>query len=147
MNNDVRGLEAVLSFKKHFQPEQLLQGIPVQNFQMYMPWCIISSAVKGLSYSQPITLSFLQDLSETNCIWEQVLHFFPHNEDARRLRDYEDFLNSTCQCSILFYDCAYLEIYVKCNEWLNTFQQNIMKMHPVSFCIKTDETDTRTEFL
>lgn len=146
MKNGVRGIEATLDYKKSFHPYRLLEHIPLENYQIYLSWCLTNNISEARA-SGIITQSELKELSERDSIWELVLHIIPPEMEAQRIDNYEEFLRSQCQCSILFYDCANLEVYVKKENWLKTLKDNIQKMYPQTICIKTDANDSRKRFL
>ena len=146
MENGVRGIEANLDYKKCFQPYQLLENIPLQDYKVYLQWCLTSNILETCA-PRIITHHELEKLSEKDSIWELVLHIIPPGAPARRIDNYEEFLSGPCQCSILFYDCANLEIYVKKEAWFKILKDNILKMSPQAVRIKTDTNDSRERFL
>ena len=146
MKNGVRGIEATLDYKKSFQPYQLLENIPLQDYKVYLQWCLTSN-ISATCTPGMITRLELEKLSAKDSIWELVLHIIPPGAPARRIDNYQEFLSSSCQCSILFYDCANLEVYVKKEEWLRILKDNILKMSPQAVRIKTDTNDSRERFL
>lgn len=58
------------------------------------------------------SLQQLESMS-SHCIWEITLQLWPSAEKVTQLRTFTDYLNSDCMGAIIYYDCNYLEIYLK----------------------------------
>ena len=76
-----------------------------------------------------------------------VAAFFPRDAQPRELWDYSDYMESSCVCSILYYDCNFLEIYVKDTALLQMLKRNIGGMYPISLTYKTNLNDDRERFI
>ena len=147
MSEIMRGLEAELSSQKAFKIMDLLNGIPIKNYKIYTPGCMVYPRYNSASDSGIILLQDLENLSMPDYIVSELsLHFFPLEGPVRKIKDYKDFESSVCFCSILYYDFAFLEIYAKDVTWIQIFEKNIKYMHPLSLQAKTSSSDERGYF-
>lgn len=149
MKNIFRGIECEFEGSPHFNIERVLNGIPLECHQIFLQWGMIHDKDGQINYPEIISSDFIHAISDNfnYCIWELLLHIFPKEETPKSLRNYKDFSESSCECSILYYDAGYLAIYVKNKEWLDTLGKNIIEMVPQRVDIITDQNDTRTSFL
>ena len=149
MQEGIRGLEAELPQGAPFRIIDVLRGIsPDDNYKIFTPGCRVWSGFAPTSAPGLISPQDLRALSTPKYTIEELsLHFFPLDAQARELRDYADYMESACVCSIMYYDCGMLEIYTKDAEWLRRLKSNISDMHPVSLTYKTDLNDGRVSFI
>lgn len=149
MKNIFRGIECEFEGSPHLNVERVLDGIPLQHYKVFLEWGMIHNKDGQISCPKIVSPDFIHNISDNfnYCIWELLVHIFPKEETPKSLRNYKDFLESSCECSILYYDAGYLAIYVKNEEWLGTFEKNIIKMVPQRVDKITDQNDTRTSFL
>ncbi len=142
------GLEALLSNRQPFQIMDLLQGIPLAEYELYSTGGIVCPSDGLPSGGGSLSAEDLERLSSPPYyVSEMSLYLFPRGMKVRRLKDYADYLQSGCVCGIMYYDCAYLEVYAKEPALLRRFRENIERMQTLmSLCGKTEATDGRTVF-
>lgn len=144
----IRGLEAELPQRASFRIADVLSGISLDHYKIFTPGCRTWPKFAPASVSGLISPQDLRTLStEKYAIEELSLHFFPLDAQPRELRDYSDYMESSCVCSILYYDCCFLEIYVKDTALLQMLKRNISGMHPISLTYKTNLNDDRERFI
>lgn len=56
-------------------------------------------------------------------IWELVLQLYPKGATPAQIETYEDFENSDCLCCLIYYDCGWLDLYVKDPTLLHSIQE------------------------
>lgn len=149
MQNKPRGIRCEFDGRPYFNVHKALEGIPLDYYQIYLEWGMIHDKDGQISYPEIVSPSFIYKISDecNYCMWELLLHIFPKEGKPKPLRDYKEFLDSSCECSIIYYDAGNLAIYVKNEEWLDTIQKNIIEVVPERFEIITDQNDIRTSFL
>lgn len=144
----IRGLEAEFPQRASFRIMDVLHGILLDHYKIFTPGCRIWPKFAPASISGLISPQDLLTLStEKYAIEELSLHFFPCDAQPRALWDYSDYMESSCVCSILYYDCGFLEIYVKDTELLQMLKRNTSAMHPISLTYKTNLNDDRERFI
>ena len=87
-----------------------------------------------------------QDLNSLSSyrIWELELHCHEYGAAYTVIKDYKDFLNSTCACLLLYYDCGYLEIYVKNSDDFQDIFEYLTSISAKHLTVKTSKNDSRT---
>lgn len=142
------GVEAILdNIHYTFRVIDLLRDIPIEEYEIYTPGCMVCPRDGFASVAGTLSRADIERLSAPPYYVEELsLHLFPRGTAVRRLENYADYKQSDCICSILYFDCADLEVYAKEPEWLRSIKENIKQMHPLSICDKTEDSDGRTEF-
>lgn len=72
------------------------------------------------------------------------LRLYPKEKEIVTINNLQDYMNSECQIMILIHDVTYLEIYSKNQDILEKIC-NVLKKEKVSYTVKTEENDNRTE--
>lgn len=90
-----------------------------------------------------VTTDQLQELSNLT-IWELVLQLYPKGATPAELEIYEDFENSDCLCCLIYYDCGWLDLYVKDPNLLHSIQELLADLPAEDTQILTAANDTRT---
>jgi hypothetical protein len=72
------------------------------------------------------------------------LKAFPRGKNIIDVRTFEDFINSDCQLVVLVVDCAYVTIYCKDPETLESLYNNSITKGFSKVELITDENDFRT---
>ncbi|KOP83866.1 DUF2691 family protein [Cytobacillus solani] len=72
------------------------------------------------------------------------LKAFPSGESLRNVETYEEFVNSKCQLVLLIVDSAYVTIYCKEKEDIESLYQNAKSLGFENIQYITDDHDTRT---
>lgn len=139
MNSRNRGIECALDY---YKLQELLREISQKKWDFCIPWClkdglypIRNAVVSGKDLVQMFDWR----------IWELELHCHKCGEDYTEIKSYQDFLTSSCECLLLYYDCGNLEIYIKNQndfEWLYEF---LRLNGATELSIKTNECDMRTK--
>ena len=77
-------------------------------------------------------------------IWELVLFLFPPNAPSqKRIETYDEFVQSSCLCCLIFYDCGLLDLYVKDEKRLGEFWDKLESLGARDMAISTDMNDHR----
>ena len=80
-------------------------------------------------------------------IWEIELQCYKCEMDYTEIKTYQDFMNSDCECLLLYYDCGNLEIYIKDpndSKWIYEYLQSNGATRMI---IKTSKSDKRITLL
>lgn len=118
MENSICGITCTLdnSSMGHF-----LKIISHENYIFYIPWCSKIDKENSLRPDSRrdyyVSNQELRDIAE-DTIWELELQIYPQGVMHDIFDTYDSFRNSNCICSIIFYDCMELEIYVKSDRSL-----------------------------
>ena len=142
--NPVKGISCLL-------PDQSVNGLLLHisdlEYDFFSPWCLkiasremmLPESVKGLA----ITPSYLRELGH-QAIWELVLHVYPMCAPKTEIETYEDFLNSSCLCCMIYYDSGWLDIYIKDDVLFADIQTWLQKLEAKEIVLLTDANDKRT---
>lgn len=145
MAEKIRGYECEFPSCRNFSVIDLLRGIDLAQYQVLVSCCDLG--LEDIPCPMVATQNFLEEISSKDCgIGELGLHLFPLGAQCAGPADYEDYLKSPCQCSIIYYDYGFLEVYAKEPGLREMLRKNILGMELEKFAEKTDENDGRTEF-
>lgn len=144
MIEGIRGIECSLY---NGRVEDLLLFISNIPFDFYVRWCmkiddkdmILPKSLNNFKISS----HDLRTLAKAS-IWELVLHIYPVGSNVREIETYDDFVNSSCTCCLLFYDCGLLDIYVKEAQFRKQLSNLLVSLGAKDIVSITDASDTRT---
>ncbi len=116
--------------------------------QFHIPWCmkidapgmILAKSYRDLECIAPQ----VREIAE-QCIWELTLCVYPKNAKIQEIDTYQDFIKSECECSLLYYDCCDLEIYIKDKDFLVTIWNLLRSLQVKDLAYITDASDDRTK--
>ena len=136
--NDICGLECELG---EGGLTSLLLYLSKKRYNYYIPWCLLANhhEVRNLVDST----QDLKLLSEY-CIWELKLQCHEHGTAYSDIHSLDDFWRSTCNCLLLYFDCGYLELYVKNMDNLQDLWGYLSSISAENLKIKTVGNDCRT---
>lgn len=144
MNDSKRGISCTLN---EGGIQELLLLLAQTSCTFFVPWCSKIDSPK--QWLPGHTRDFYLD-SEGVCnltestIWELVLHMYPTGETAERIETYEDFLKSKCFCCMIYYDCGWLDIYIKDPMLFEQVHNKLLALNAEDFEILTAANDGRT---
>ncbi|MBQ6432147.1 MAG: DUF2691 family protein [Oscillospiraceae bacterium] len=149
MQDTICGLKARLSNRQPFRIMELLREIQLADYELYSTGGIVCPSDGLPAGGGLLTVEDLERLSSPPYYVEEMsLYLFLRGTEARRLKDYADYLQSGCVCGVMYYDCAYLEVYAKDPALLRRFRENVGKLQTLlSLSDKTEAADGRTGFL
>lgn len=140
MEQHIRGLKCSVDY---YELIDILRFLANKEWSFFAPWCLMD----GLN---PITNSkgFLDDFSifEKHNIWELELQCIPHTTEPMIIKTYQDFIGSLCACYVIYFDCGFLELYIKERSVFQQIKEFLVKNRVQDLCIITDDNDTRTQF-
>ncbi len=84
---------------------------------------------------------------EHHAIWELVLHIYPVGEEKESIKTYADFIGSNCCCCLIYYDCGYLDIYIKEAGLLQQIRACLAELNAEELQVLTDSNDDRQALL
>lgn len=140
MEQNIRGIKCSLDY---YHLVDFLQVLLNKNWDFYAPWCLLDGFIPVIDCED-----FLKDFSvfQNHRIWELELQCLPSNAIYSETLDYLGFCSSPCICYVLYFDCGYLEIYVKELEDFQTFWDFLVSINAEDLMILTDDNDTRIRF-
>ena len=140
MEQTIRGMKCALDYHRL---KDFLKQLPQTNMEVTVPWCLFDETVILRNYK-----ASKQDLKtvENHRIWELELQCFFQTADPIDIATYQDFLLSSCVCCLFYFDCGYLEIYVKCPIMFQQFWGCLVDLDAEDLQVITDSNDTRTFF-
>ena len=140
MEQNIRGIKCALDY---YRLIAFLKQLPQANMVVAVPWCLLDGTIIMRNYK-----ASKEDLKtvEKHRIWELELQCFFQNSDPIDIATYQDFLLSPCVCYLFYFDCGYLEIYVKCPIMFQQFWGYLMDLDAEDLQVITDRNDTRTFF-
>lgn len=145
MMGNIRGIECSLY---NGNVEDLLRFISNNPFEFYVKWCMKIDDKHMLlpksSNNFRISSHDLKKMAEECSIWELVLHLYPVGSDNQIIETYEDFINSSCVCCLILYDCGLLDIYVKESDFRERLWNLLLSLGAEDMALITDESDGRT---
>ena len=144
MNDTKRGISCTL---ESGGIEALLQLLSQVTCTFFSPWCSKIDSPKqwlpGDTRDFYLDSQGLCDLSQST-IWELVLHMYPTGEKAEHIETYEDFLKSKCFCCMIYYDCGWLDIYIKDPMLFEQVYNKFLALNAEDFEILPAANDGRT---
>ena len=141
----MRGIE----FSKCNSYRSLFEGFYKEKYDWYIYDSeIISNQANEICDSR-ILQHELEDLlfDEALLIVFMNLQVFPKGEKPRKIKDYDDFMSSSCSFVVLVSDVYCFEIYTKNDEDILRFIRNAEICGGVNIRIKTDADDARCGFV
>ena len=140
MQNNIRGLKGSLDC---YGLVHFLRYLSQKPWFFFAPWCLLNDHCTITD-----TMDFLKDFSlfEDHNIWELELQCTPQCAGSLMIKTYQDFCDMPCICYLLYYDCSYLELYIKDNNELQPFREYLEHIGAQDLSLITDKTDTRTGF-
>ena len=140
MAQNIRGLRCSLDY---YRLADFLKYLSKQAWVFYIPWCMLDGLITITDYNA--STRDLQALDKHR-IWELELQCYPYNTDKTKISNYQDFSISNCACYLLYFDCGYLEIYIKQQYEFQQFWNYLMSIGAKDLVIVTAVNDTRTQF-
>ena len=129
---------------------------PVLNFiktilqwplEFYVPWCQKVDTDNKYNPGDYTDFFHCQDnlvFLEKSAIWEIVIHGYPKGHTPETLEVYEEYLHSSCQMCLIYYDCGYLDIYIKDETRRKLAWDTLINLGAEDMDWLTDENDGRT---
>lgn len=115
--------------------------------EFYVSWCLkVDTHNKYIPgnytdfYLCPNNIGFL----EKSAIWEIVIHGYLAGHSPETLDLYEEYLYSPCQMCLIYYDCGYLDIYIKDETRRKSAWDTLVALGAEDLEWLTDENDRRT---
>ncbi len=140
----MRGIELEYPFKDFPNFKKILHGLPLENYKIVIPDCIIYCNGIEAAHHQEVNWDYILNLSQKGTVvLQMILQFFRKGAAISDISTYVDFLSSDCDFLLLVCDCYYVEIYSKKLSWLQQILENIKGMPEIKVSINTDETDGR----
>ena len=139
----IRGIECSLNGDSMYL---FLEFIVQENYNYYSPWLLKTSKDKLLPESTPninITQKSVLELKNYG-LWEMVLHMYPPGVLPATIHTYDDFLKSECIGCFIYYDCGFLDIYIKKPVLFERIWNKLSSLNAEDMTVLTDENDRRT---
>ena len=150
--NTIRGFNIEFSSPDQFNIVDLFLSIHLEDFLFYTDdasifYCKpLSPLDNKVHIPQTFDFTYLRSLFNQKILVERLaLFLYRKGSVPEEAHSYESYLASKCQMIILAYDCFYLEIYCKKQEWLVEIAQALNLTPGVSYTIKIDANDARNE--
>ena len=130
--------------------DELLRFLSQISCTFFSPWCSKIDSPK--QWLPGDTRDFYLD-SQGLCtlaqstIWELVLHIYPEGETAQKIETYEEFLQSKCFCCMIYYDCGWLDIYIKDPALFEQVHSKLLSLNAEDFEILTATNNGRTALM
>ena len=140
MKQNIRGMKCSLDY---YRLADFLKYLSEKEWAFYVPWCLLDGIITVRDY-----MVLKKDLAalDKHRIWELELQCLPQETVQVDIVDYQDFFSSSCACYLLYFDCGYLEIYVKQPNEFKQFWNHLAALEAEDLLIITDDNDTRTRF-
>ena len=144
MTEHIRGIECSLYSGG---VEDLLLFLSTKPFDFYIRWCMKiddeNLILPKSSCNFQILPHELKKLARES-IWELVLHIYPIGSNREKIETYDDFMNSSCICCLIFYDCGLLDIYTKESSLRDQLYDLLLSLQANDIELITDVSDGRT---
>ncbi len=110
----IKGLTSVLD---RVNLRQFLRCVLKDYNKAYVLYSMLSDELNGsivpnMELGKNIDIETLLNNQSLN-IWELCVSFYSSDYMVQPFKTYDEFLSSTCNCCVIFYDCSELEIYIK----------------------------------
>lgn len=135
---NIRGIKCSMDY---YALADFLRLLAEKNWAYYVPWCLLNG-VDSIR-DQKMDSKDLLDLEKYR-IWELELQCYPQCVGNADIDCYQDFLSSSCDCCLLYFDCGFLEIYIKHSEHFQQFWAYLAAKNADDLQVITHENDTRT---
>ncbi len=146
MAENIRGIECSLYNGKF---RDLLLFLSDKPFNFYVSWCMKidskHSLMPKVSQNFYVTPNELKNMANET-IWEIVMHIYPTGAITKKIDTYDNFISSQCSCSLIFYDCGMIDIYVKESKLRNQLYNLLLSLDAQNIMYITDISDHRTCF-
>lgn len=150
MKEHIRGITCTLFDGEIGNFLRFLAGEP---YDFYVRWC---SRIDGKSMLLPknshnycVSGLELREMAKGS-IWELVLHIYPAALDRQMMKandeilnTYEDFTGSACVGCMIFYDCGYLDFYIKEEQMYRRVYNQLASQGAEDMNAITEENDRR----
>lgn len=140
MDQKIRGLRCSLDY---YCLANFLRYLSKKAWKFYIPWCFLDGIITVRDYRA--STKDLETLDKHR-IWELELQCYPHDAIQVDIANYQEFCTSLCACYLLYFDCGYLEIYVKQLNVFRQFWDYLVSLGAKDLVIVTDTNDTRAKF-
>ena len=140
----IRGIECELNSDMIYS---FLTFITQEQYNYYVPWCLKSEKNKLLpQFSEHVFLSShdIYNYFSTHGLFELVLHIYPQDTQFKTIETYDDFLHSDCLCCLIYYDCGFLDIYIKDHLLFTRIWSFLDANAAENMGVITDENEGRT---
>lgn len=143
MEDMIRGLRCGLP---PYAINHILQSLSLEPCRFYIPWCetaetssqILPKSRRGFFASD----TDLQEMAH-QAIWELELQLYPSDGEKCCIETYEDFTNSACICCLIYYDCGWLDAYVKDASLFKQIWNELLTLNAEDLTVLTSENDSR----
>lgn len=125
---------------------KLLLYISQLKCEFFIPWYFrITRKETVLPVSAVDYCATSQMIREMACdsIFELVLHMYPPDAAYGQFESYEDFAKSSCVCCLIYYDCGWLDIYVKGDSLRRDIQNHLLLLSAEDMEVLTETNDGR----
>lgn len=141
MKNQIRGIECTAN---RWVLEQLVQYWGNDEFHFWISSCMIYPDLFSKGQPKNLELSYgeLDNLVRQN-IWELDFKVFDKNSEPEHIMSYDDFLRSGCIFCLLYYDCQFLELYIKRADDYERIRKLLECLGSENLITKTDSSDGR----
>ena len=116
-------------------------------YEFFVPWysAIYNNEMILPSDAKDFTID-CHDIADmmNHSIWEMVLHLYPPGAQMGQIETYEDFVKSSCICCLIYYDCGFLDIYVKDPQLLERIREQLISLNATDMVTIRDSNDGRT---
>lgn len=144
MHNERRGIRCNLPA---LAVGQLLLRISKLEYSFYIPWCLSidrSDQIIPKSFENTIVTALDLAYIAKSSIFELVLHLYVPDSSIRIINNYEDFLQSSCECCLIYYDCGCMDIYIKEDSLFEVIMSELTALKAEELIVLTDLNDGRT---
>ena len=140
MEQHIRGIKCSLDY---YNLVEFLKLLSTKEWSFYVPWCLIDgfNTIKEYTASREDLVCLTE-----HRVWELELQCISNGATHTKVNDYYEFLCSACSCYLLYFDCGYLEIYVKHHNDFQQFWEYLSTINAEDVLVITDDNDTRTQF-
>lgn len=138
-----RGMSCGLSNKGI---NKLLLFLSKKNYTCYLLDCLAidkrEMIIPDYLQDQRATETMLKEMATTS-FFEFKFLMYPPNKPCKDFASYETFVESDCICCLLYYDCGWLDVYIKDDVLFEDVYGFLMKLDIEQFEIITDINDKR----
>lgn len=145
MEEKIRGISCTLYHSKNNAMKTLLQSLTGGSCKVFIPWCMVIQGDMRLPGSKRNLYPTEDEMAAIAdaAIWELVLHIYPADAQEEPIETYEDFLQSRCECCLIFYDCGMLELYIRNQTLRDQLLDELEKLDARDIGLITDSNDGR----
>lgn len=144
MDESIRGIACSID---NGSVDELLLLLAEESCEFYASWymgadnkhTILPATAQNLHLSS----AALKDLAK-NSIWELVLQLYPIGYNYKAIETYLDFQRSLCQCCLIYYDCGFMEVYIKNPALFELIYNKLQQIQAKDIKFITSSNDKRT---